>query len=164
MGGEVAPGSRMSARERFLAGAEALGLTPEILRFPEGTRTAEQAAAAVGCELGQIVKSLVFLCDGQPVLALTSGANRVDTTRLGELLGGKIARADADGVREATGYAIGGTPPFGHERMLRAVVDRALLTYDTVWAAAGTPDTVFELTPDELLRASGAKAADFVSR
>ncbi|MYA82100.1 MAG: YbaK/EbsC family protein [Acidimicrobiales bacterium] len=139
-------------------------MAPEILRFPEGTRTAEQAAAAVGCELGQIVKSLVFLCDGQPVLALTSGANRVDTKRLGELLCGKITRADADGVREATGYAIGGTPPFGHERPLRAVVDPALVSYDSVWAAAGTPDTVFELTPDELVRASGAEVADFVAR
>lgn len=156
-------GRRAGARERFLAGAEAVGITPEISRFPDGTRTAEQAAAAVGCELGQIVKSLVFLCDGEPVLALTSGANRVDTARLGELLGGKISRADADGVREATGYAIGGTPPFGHAQPLQAVVDRALLTYDTVWAAAGTPDTVFELTPDELLRASGAKTADFVA-
>ena len=155
--------TRLSARERFLAGAEALGLTPEILRFPEGTRTAEQAAAAVGCELGQIVKSLVFLCDGQPVLALTSGANRVDTRRLGELLGGEITRADAEGVREATGYAIGGTPPFGHAQVLQAVVDRALLTYETVWAAAGTPDTVFELTPGELVDASGAEVADFVA-
>ena len=163
MGGEAASGERTSARERFLDGAAQVGMAPQILRFPEGTRTAEQAAAAVGCELGQIVKSLVFLCDGQPVLALTSGANRVDTARLGELLGGKITRADADGVREATGYAIGGTPPFGHAQALQAVVDRALLTYDTVWAAAGTPDTVFELTPDELVHASGAEAADFAA-
>ena len=136
-------------------------MAPEILRFPQGTRTAEQAAAAVGCELGQIVKSLVFLCDGEAVLALTSGSNRVDAARLGTVLGGTITRADADGVREATGYAIGGTPPFGHARPLRAVVDRALLAYDTVWAAAGTPDTVFELTPGELVRASGAEVNDF---
>lgn len=156
--------ARLSARERFLAGADALGMAPEILRFPEGTRTAEQAAAAVGCALGQIVKSLVFLCDGRPVLALTSGANRVDTGRLGEQLGGRITRADADGVREATGYAIGGTPPFGHASPLRAVVDPALLAYSTVWAAAGTPDTVFELTPGELVSASGAEVADFVAR
>ena len=138
-------------------------MAPEILRFPEGTRTAAQAAAAVGCELGQIVKSLVFLCDGEAVLALTSGSNRVDTARLGAVFGGTITRADADGVREATGYAIGGTPPFGHARPLRAVADRDLLAYDTVWAAAGTPDTVFELTPGELLRASGAEVADFVA-
>ncbi len=153
----------MGARERFLAGAEEAGMAPEILRFPEGTRTAEQAAAAVGCELGQIVKSLVFLCDGDAVLALTSGANRVDTKRLGELLGGTISRADADGVREATGYAIGGTPPFGHARQMRAVVDPALLAFETVWAAAGTPDTVFELAPDELVRASGAEVGDFAA-
>ncbi|WP_420442957.1 YbaK/EbsC family protein, partial [Candidatus Poriferisodalis sp.] len=153
---------RASARERFLAGAQEVGMAPEILRFPDGTRTAAQAAA-VGCELGQIVKSLVFLCDGEAVLALTSGSNRVDTGRLGALLGGMITRADADGVREATGYAIGGTPPFGHARPLRAVLDRALLAYDTVWAAAGTPDTVFELTPDELVRASGAEVADFAT-
>jgi len=162
--GSDQPGSaRLGARERFLAGAEAAGIAPDILRFPEGTRTAEQAAAAVGCELGQIVKSLVFLCDGDAVLALTSGANRVDTERLGGLLDGTISRADADGVRQATGYAIGGTPPFGHVQPLRAVVDRALLTYESVWAAAGTPDTVFELTPDELVRASGAEVADFVT-
>ena len=153
----------MGARERFLEGARAVGLTPDIRQFPEGTRTAEQAAAAVGCELGQIVKSLVFLCDGDAVLALTSGANRVDTKRLGEVLGGKITRADAGGVREATGYAIGGTPPFGHACRLRTVADPALLAYDTVWAAAGTPDTVFELTPDELIRASGAAIADFAA-
>ncbi len=138
-------------------------MAPEILRFPEGTRTAAQAAAAVGCQLGQIVKSLVFLCDGDAVLALTSGSNRVDTKRLGAVLGGKITRADADGVREATGYAIGGTPPLGHVRPLRTVADRALLAYDTVWAAAGTPDTVFGLTPGELVRASGAEVADFVA-
>ncbi|WP_420438487.1 YbaK/EbsC family protein [Candidatus Poriferisodalis sp.] len=138
-------------------------MAPEILRFPEGTRTAEQAAAAVGCELGQIVKSLVFLCDGEPVLALTSGANRVDTDRLGALLVGAISRADADAVREATGYAIGGTPPFGHARQLRAVVDRALLGYAAVWAAAGTPDTVFELTPEQLVQASGAEVGDFAA-
>ena len=162
-GSDQTGSARLSARQRFLAGAEAAGMAPEILRFPQGTRTAEQAAAAVGCELGQIVKSLVFLCDGEAVLALTSGANRVDTKRLGELLGGTITRADADGVREATGYAIGGTPPFGHVRPLRAVVDGALLGYDTVWAAAGTPDTVFELRPDELVRASGAEVADFAT-
>lgn len=156
-------GRRARSAERFLAAAAELGLSPEIRRFPDGTRTAAEAAAAVGCELGQIVKSLVFLCDGEPVLALTSGANRVDTGRLGELLDGKISRADADGVREATGYAIGGTPPFGHVRPLRAVADPALLAYETVWAAAGTPDTVFELTPADLVSASGAQVADFAT-
>ncbi len=150
-----------SACARFLARATARGVAPEIVRFPEGTHTAEQAASAVGCALGQIVKSLVFLCNTDAVLALTSGSNRVDTTKLSAVLGGTITRADANGVREATGYAIGGTPPFGHVQPLRTVVDRALLHYDTVWAAAGSPDTVFELTPDELVHASGGKVADF---
>ena len=153
----------MRSAERFLAAAAELGLAPEIRRFPDGTRTAAEAATAVGCDLGQIVKSLVFLCDGEPVLALTSGANQVDTERLGAMLGGTISRADADGVREATGYAIGGTPPFGHALPLRAVVDPALLAYETVWAAAGTPDTVFELTPADLVAASGAEVADFAT-
>lgn len=156
-------GRRARSAERFLAAAAELGLSPEIRRFPDGTRTAAEAAAAVGCELAQIVKSLVFLCDGEPVLVLTSGAKQVDTERLGAMLGGTISRADADGVREATGYAIGGTPPFGHVRPLRAVVDPALLEYETVWAAAGTPDTVFELTPADLVSASGAEVADFTA-
>ncbi|MXZ99733.1 MAG: YbaK/EbsC family protein [Acidimicrobiaceae bacterium] len=115
------------ARRRFEAAAAALGLTLDVRRFRQGTRTADEAAAAVGCELGQIVKSLVFLCDGEPVLALTSGSRRVNTHLLGEVLGGTITRADADAVRRATGFAIGGTPPFGHDRNLRTVVDTALL-------------------------------------
>lgn len=150
-----------SGRERFDAAAAAMGLAIDVRRFPEGTRTAVEAAAAVGCELGQIVKSLVFECDGEPVLALTSGARRVDTAALGRVLGGAISRADAAAVREATGYAIGGTPPFGHIRRLRTVVDATLLDYDDVWAAAGTPDTVFELSSDDLVRGCEGTVADF---
>lgn len=149
------------APERFESAAAALGLDIEARRFPQGTRTAADAAAAVGCELGQIVKSLVFLCDGEPVLALTSGSRRVDTGLLGEVLGGTITRADADAVRRATGYAIGGTPPFGHSRSLRTVVDVALVQYEHVWAAAGTPETVFEIRSTELLRCASGTVADF---
>ena len=138
-----------------------MGLEIDVQRFPQGTRTAVEAAAAVGCELGQIVKSLVFECDGEPVLALTSGAKRVDTTALGRMLGGAIRRADANTVREATGYAIGGTPPFGHKRPLRTVVDATLLEYEHVWAAAGTPETVFELSSADLVRCSLGTVADF---
>ena len=141
----------------------ALGLDIDVRRFPEGTRTAAEAAAAVGCELGQIVKSLVFLCDGEPVLALTSGSRRVNTDLLGEVLGGTITRADADAVRRTTGYAIGGTPPFGHDRPLRTVVDTALMQYERVWAAAGTPETVFEIRSTELLRCAGDNLAVFAS-
>lgn len=149
------------ARRRFEAAAAALGLTLDVRRFRQGTRTADEAAAAVGCELGQIVKSLVFLCDGEPVLALTSGSRRVNTHLLGEVLGGTITRADADAVRRATGYAIGGTPPFGHDRNLRTVVDTALMQYERVWAAAGTPETVFEIHSTELLRCASGIVADF---
>lgn len=147
---------------RFEAAAAALGLTLDVRRFQQGTRTANEAAAAIGCELGQIVKSLVFLCDGEPVLALTSGSRRVNTQLLGEVLGGTITRADADAVRRTTGYAIGGTPPFGHDRNLRTVIDSALMQHERVWAAAGTPETVFEIHSTELLRCASGIVADFV--
>jgi len=151
--------------ERFEAAARDLGLSLDIRRFPEGTGTAEEAARAVGCHIGQIVKSLVFVADGEPFLALTSGANRADPSRLaGELHAASVRRATAEEVREATGYAIGGTPPFGHPRPLRVLVDRDLLSHQEVWAAAGTPDTVFATTPRELLEASGGATADFKSR
>lgn len=153
--------SRAGAQERFETAAAELGLDIDVQRFPQGTRTASDAAAAVGCELGQIVKSLVFLCDGEPVLALTSGSRRVNTDLLGEVLGGRITRADADAVRGATGYAIGGTPPFGHVRDLRTVVDIGLMQYERLWAAAGTPETVFEIRSTELLRCASGTVADF---
>jgi prolyl-tRNA editing enzyme YbaK/EbsC (Cys-tRNA(Pro) deacylase) len=147
--------------ERFREAAVALGLTPEIREFPEGTRTARDAAAAVGCEVGQIVKSLVFMAGTEPVLALTSGPNRADTHRLSALLGEvSVRQADAEEARAATGYAIGGTPPFGHPRPLRVLCDRDLLAYDEVWAAAGTPRAVFPISPQELIRASAAEPVD----
>ena len=149
------------ARERFAAAATAMGLDIDVRRFPQGTRTAVEAAAAVGCELGQIVKSLVFECDGEPVLALTSGAKRVDTAALGRVLGGSVRRADADTVRDATGYSIGGTPPFGHTRPLRTAIDASLLQHEKVWAAAGTPDTVFEISSAALARCTSGTVADF---
>lgn len=154
---------KSGAVQRFARAAVAMGLDIDVRHFPQGTRTAVEAAAAVGCELGQIVKSLVFECDGEPVLALTSGAKRVDTAALGQLLGGTVRRADADTVRDATGYAIGGTPPFGHTRLLRTVVDASLLQYDNVWAAAGTPETVFEVSSVDLVRITSGTVAEFAS-
>jgi prolyl-tRNA editing enzyme YbaK/EbsC (Cys-tRNA(Pro) deacylase) len=134
---------------------------PQVRRFPEGTKTAEAAARAVGCGIGQIVKSLVFMADGTPLLALTSGANRADPRRLASLVGGaQVRRADPEEARSATGFAIGGTPPFGHPRPITVVMDRDLLGYDRLWAAAGAPDAVFPITPAELLRVTGAKVAD----
>jgi prolyl-tRNA editing enzyme YbaK/EbsC (Cys-tRNA(Pro) deacylase) len=147
---------------RFLEAAAALDLAPNIRRFPEGTRTAEDAARAIGCDVAQIVKSLVFIAGDEPLLALTSGRNRVDPTRLAAVCGASAARkADADEVRDATGYAIGGTPPFGHPEPLRCFVDPDLLSFEVVWAAAGTPDAVFPISPGDLLRVSGGSAAGF---
>jgi len=150
-----------AAGDRFLAAAGSLGVEPAVRRFPQGTKTAADAAVAIGCEIGQIVKSLVFMADGRPLLALTSGANRADVTRLAELAGAvEVRRATPEEAREATGFAVGGTPPFGHPGPLRVLVDRDVLVHDEVWAAAGTPDSVFPLSPQDLLRVSGGRVAD----
>jgi prolyl-tRNA editing enzyme YbaK/EbsC (Cys-tRNA(Pro) deacylase) len=151
-----------SAIDRFSEGARALGLHPEVRRFPEGTKTAEAAATAIGCDVGQIVKSLIFMADGRPVLALTSGRNRVDEAKLAALSGAReVRRATPEEARAATGFAVGGTPPFAHTQAVRAFIDGDLLGYDEVWAAAGTPDSVFPLTPADLLRVSEATTAAF---
>jgi prolyl-tRNA editing enzyme YbaK/EbsC (Cys-tRNA(Pro) deacylase) len=153
------------AIDRFLEAAKVLGHDVEVRRFPEGTKTAADAARAVGCDIGQIVKSLVFIADGRAVLALTSGANRVDTGKLAALAGAAEARrANADEVRAAAGYAIGGTPPFGHPRPIPAFIDQDLFAFGEIWAAAGTPDSVFRTTPEELRSATGAGTADFKER
>ena len=136
------------------------GIESEVVHTPESARTAEEAAATVGTSVSQIVKSLIFLCEGTPVIALVSGSNRLDTKALGALAGGRIERADAERVREATGYAIGGVPPIGHPAPIPTWVDRDLLAYDVVWAAAGTPNAVFPIAPAELARASNGVVAD----
>ena len=149
---------------RVADAARAAGLDLEITRFPEGTRTAEDAARAIGCEVGQIVKSLVFVADDQPVVALVSGADRVDTDRLAAALGASgTRRASGDEARAATGFAIGGVPPFGHATPLTVLIDPGLLAHDTVWAAAGLPDAVFPIAPDALVAASGARVAELAS-
>ena len=138
-------------------------LVIEVREFPDGTRTAEDAARAVGVEVGQIVKSLVFSVNGETVLALVSGANRLDEGALARAVGdheADVGRLDANAVRAATGFAIGGVPPFDHPTPLSTFVDRDLLDYDTVWAAAGTPRHVFSTTATELVRITGAIVAD----
>lgn len=148
--------------QRVVTFASNAGLDVDVVEYPQGTRTAVEAAAAVGCEVGQIVKSLIFDLDGEIVLALTSGSNRVDTDQLATLAGTSgCGRADADRVREVTGFAIGGVPPFAHANPLRAFFDRALGDHDVVWAAAGTPRHVFALDPAVLLEISGATPGDF---
>jgi prolyl-tRNA editing enzyme YbaK/EbsC (Cys-tRNA(Pro) deacylase) len=124
------------------------GLELDVREFPEGTRTAADAARAIGCHVDQIVKSLVFVADTEPVLVLTAGGNRVDVVKVGRQRGA------------ATGYAIGGTPPFGHARRLPVLVDQHLTGFDVVWAAAGTPRHVFPIAPADLVRATGGQVAD----
>jgi prolyl-tRNA editing enzyme YbaK/EbsC (Cys-tRNA(Pro) deacylase) len=140
------------------AGA-ARGITIEPHSFPEGTKTAADAAAAIGVEVGQIVKSLVFLVDGEPVMALVAGDNQLDEQKLSAARGGgTVSRADADAVRAATGFPIGGVPPLGHD--LPITIDEDLLRWDEVWAAAGTWTDVFPIAPAELVRVSGGTVAD----
>jgi prolyl-tRNA editing enzyme YbaK/EbsC (Cys-tRNA(Pro) deacylase) len=131
-----------------------LPVFPDAREFPQGTRTAQDAAAAIGCEVAQIVKSLVFVTgDGEPRLVLCSGANTVDAERLG------LRRADPDLVRRVTGAAIGGVPPFGHPQPIATLVDEDLMAHEVVWAAAGTPSTVFPIAPAELVERTRGQLA-----
>lgn len=149
-----------SAPERVRAALTAAGVQARIQEFSGSTRTAQEAADAIGTGVGQIVKSLVFLAGETPVLALVSGSNQLDTLRLGSLTGSRIGRADASAVRAATGYAIGGVPPAGFPTTIATYIDRDLAQYDVVWAAAGTPRHVFPITPADLQRLTGGKVVD----
>jgi prolyl-tRNA editing enzyme YbaK/EbsC (Cys-tRNA(Pro) deacylase) len=147
--------------QRVVDAAAALGLEVFPRTFPDGTRTAQEAADAIGVELGQIVKCLIFGVDGEIVLAYVSGANQLDETKLAEAAGGVMCqRVDADVVRSATGFPIGGVPPFGHATPLRIFIDPDLLHYDEVWAAAGTWHDVFGIEPHKLVEASGGAVTD----
>ena len=146
---------------RVIAAAREAGLEITTRRFPEGTKTAADAATAIGVTVGQIVKSLVFGVDSEIVMALVSGSNQLDEKKLALAAGGaKCARVDADAVREATGYPIGGVPPFGHATQLRVFVDPDLLQYDEVWAAAGTWNDNFGANPNDIVRVAGGVVAD----
>lgn len=146
--------------ERVRASLREQGVEAQPVEFAESTRTAAEAAAAIGTTVAQIAKSLVFQADGQPLLVIASGVNRVDTKKLGALLNAKITRADAGAVRQATGYPIGGVPPLGHATPLRTVIDADLMAFETIWAAAGTPNAVFQTTPADLLKMTGGQIAD----
>ena len=154
---------RPSAPQRVQAALSAAGVAARIEEFPSSTRTAQEAADAVGTSVGQIVKSLVFLGGGVPILALVSGANRLDPTRLGALTGLDIGKADADAVRRATGYSIGGVPPTGFPAPIPTFVDRDLLQYNVVWAAAGTPRHVFPIAPQDLVRITGGRVVELAA-
>ncbi|MEV4946585.1 YbaK/EbsC family protein [Streptomyces sp. NPDC053755] len=154
-----------TAHPLFAEALRELGLDVEIRSFPNETRTAAQAAEAIGCEVSEIVKSLIFAADGVPVLVLMDGASRVDVERVRrELSAGAVTRADARLVRETTGYAIGGVPPFGHRTRTRVLADRGLLDHEVVWAAAGTPHTVFALDPRSLVAHAGGTLVDVRER
>ena len=146
---------------KVVAAAIERGLDIEVRQFPEGTKTAADAAAAIGVDVGAIVKSLIFAVDGEVVLAYVSGANQLDERKLAAAAGGaKARRVDADAVRAATGFPIGGVPPFGHATPLQVFIDPDLLQFDEVWAAAGTWNDVFAIAPDDLVRASGGVVAE----
>ena len=146
---------------RVISAAREAGLEITTRRFPEGTKTAADAAAAIGVTVGQIVKSLVFGVDNEIVMALVSGSNQLDEKKLAAAAGGsKCSRVDADAVRAATGYPIGGVPPFGHATQLRVFVDPDLLQYDEVWAAAGTWNDNFGAAPADIVRVSGGVVTD----
>jgi prolyl-tRNA editing enzyme YbaK/EbsC (Cys-tRNA(Pro) deacylase) len=147
----------MTTASRFEEWLEGQRLELPVRTYPAGTRTAEDAARAIGCDVAQIVKSLVFTAGGRPVVALVSGSNRLDVQRLEALAGAPVARADADVARTATGYSIGGVPPFGHATALPVYMDRDLERHDVVWAAAGRPDAVFPISPARLAELSGAR-------
>ena len=146
---------------RVTTEARARGLEIVTVRFPEGCKTAVDAANAVGVQVGQIVKSLIFAVDGEVVLAYVSGSNQLDEKKLAAAAGGvKCARVDADTVRSVTGFPIGGVPPFGHDTKLRVFIDLDLLQYEEVWAAAGTWNDNFAIAPNDLVRISDGIVTD----
>ena len=140
----------------------ARGMTLQVVELPGSTRTAQEAAQAIGCDVGQIVKSLVFKGkrSGKPVLVIASGSNRVDERKIEALIGEPLGKADADFVRQQTGFVIGGVPPVGHSQPLLTYVDADLLEYAEIWAAAGTPHAVFRLTPQELCELTGGEVLE----
>jgi prolyl-tRNA editing enzyme YbaK/EbsC (Cys-tRNA(Pro) deacylase) len=153
--------SLSSSAQRVQDALHQLGLDCRVIEHSEPTRTVKEAAQAVGCQVGQIVKSLVFKGQhsGDPLLVAASGANRVSEQRLAELAGEPVEKPDADYVRLRTGYVIGGVPPLGHSEPLRTFIDQDLFQYEIIWAAAGTPNAVFATTPPDLQRMTGGTVA-----
>lgn len=151
--------------QRLVDAAAERGVTVQVTRFPQGTRTADDAAAAIGCDVSAICKSIVLMAEDEPVVVLASGANRVDERKVADELGSEAVRlASADEARDATGYPVGGTAPYGHPQEVRLLLDADLLAQEEVWAAAGLPDAVFPIAPDQLLETSGAEVADVARR
>ena len=152
---------KMASQEKVQQALDELGIQTEVSVLPDSTRTAQEAAQAVGCQVAQIAKSIIFRGKETqlPVLVVASGVNRIDEKKIGALVGEKIGQAKPEFVREKTGYAIGGVPPLAHASPIRTIIDEDLLQYDRIWAAAGTPKAVFRITPDELVRAIQGQVA-----
>ena len=142
--------------DKVQAVLDELGLTLQVVELPASTRTAQEAAQAIGCQVGQIAKSLIFKSKttNRPILVIASGINRVSEKIISQLVGEKIGKADADFVRQETGFAIGGVPPVGHKNNLETFIDQDLIAFNEIWAAAGTPHAVFQLTGGDLIRAT----------
>jgi prolyl-tRNA editing enzyme YbaK/EbsC (Cys-tRNA(Pro) deacylase) len=149
--------SLSSSAQKVQQALQAIGLQLEVVELPASTHTSQEAAQAIGCQVGQIAKSIVFRAgtSQQAVLVIASGPNRVNENVIEELIGEPIVKADAEFVRQKAGFVIGGVPPVGHVEHLQTFIDQDLLGYADIWAAAGTPHAVFHLTPDELLRMTG---------
>lgn len=156
MSKELSPSAR-----KIQQALEQRGVKLQVVELKESTRTSQEAAQAIGCEVGQIVKSVIFKAkrSGRPILVIASGVNRVDERKIEELIGEPLGKADADFVRARTGFVIGGVPPICHDEPIQTFIDQDLLSHRELWAAAGTPNAVFRLTPDELLFLSDGKVA-----
>ena len=151
-----------ASAEKVQEALKSMGLPCEVLELPGSTRTAQEAASAVGCKVEQIAKSLVFQGKrtGKPIMVIASGGHRVNEKKLRDLVSEPVRKGNADFVRLHTGFAIGGVPPVGHENPIEIYIDEALLAHGQIWAAAGTPHAVFKLTPSELTRMTGGKTVD----
>jgi len=151
--------SLSSSAQKVQQALNAIGMQLEVVELPDSTRTSSEAAQAIGCQVGQIAKSIIFqaLVSQRPIMVIASGPNRVDEKLITQLVGESIGKADADFVRQHTGFVIGGVPPVGHAEPVETFIDLDLMQYPEIWAAAGTPHAVFRLTPGELLRMTGGR-------
>ena len=150
---------KIPAKEKVKRAIQKSGYSFEVLELPGSTRTAKEAAATIGCTISEIAKSIIFkgIQSGKPVLVIASGSNRVDTAKVSSLINEEISKADAEYIRSETGFAIGGVPPVGHNYQLLTIIDEDLMNYETIWAAAGTPFSVFSLQPKDLPELTGGK-------
>ncbi|MFA5392496.1 MAG: YbaK/EbsC family protein [Candidatus Paceibacterota bacterium] len=152
----------MIIQNLFLDKLKELGIQIDIKEFDVSTKTAEEAARAIGCEINQIAKSIIFNVQEEIVLVIVSGGNKVNEAKMSSYLSKLVKKADADFVKEKTGYSIGGVPPFGHKTEIKTFIDKDLLKYKEIWAAAGSDNTVFKISPEELIKYSKGQIIDII--